>query len=60
MPAAPKNEREEHLDKMITIGKRFHATTAREAAEMMRARALSDAEWSIFGPELEARWAEWG
>jgi hypothetical protein len=61
MPAPPpKNEREEHLDKMIAIGKRFHAKTAREAAEMMRARTLTDSEWSTFGPELEARWDEWG
>ena len=60
-PAPPlQNEREELLDKIITIGKRFHAKTAREAAEMMRARALTDAEWSTFGPELEARWDEWG
>jgi ribosomal protein L17 len=60
MPAPPpKDEREELLDKMIAIGKKFHSKSAREAAEMMKSRALTDAEWSKFGPEWEARWDEW-
>lgn len=50
------DEREALLDTMIEQGKYLGAKSAREAAEMVMGRPLSDEEWGKHADDWNRRW----
>jgi hypothetical protein len=55
-PEEPSDRKEELLDQMIETANMLHAKSAREAADMVAGRELTDSEWSEVAPLWEARW----